>query len=57
MDANDEYNKITQDFLTKMTRVKAPLSEYRAALRAAVDEIDIVLDADRGKVDDEAAGS
>jgi hypothetical protein len=48
MGADDEYEKITQDFLAKMARVKAPLSEYRAALRGAKEEIDLLLDADKG---------
>jgi hypothetical protein len=47
MSADDEYEKIINDFTAKMARVKAPLSEYRAALRGAKEEIDLLLDADK----------
>jgi len=42
---NNEYEKLTEEFLAKMTFVRAPLEAYVAGLKHAMDELRTVLDA------------
>ena len=45
MSTDEQYEKIVQEFLTKMAAVKAPSSEYRTALRDGIGEIKMALEA------------
>jgi hypothetical protein len=40
-----QYEKIIEEFIAKMDSVKAPIADYRAALRDARGQIDMALDA------------
>jgi hypothetical protein len=45
MSAEKQYERLTQQFLADMARVKAPVADYLAALKAAREELDMVIDA------------
>lgn len=53
MAASDEYEKITTEFIEKMNRVEAPLTDFIAGCRAAKSELDISIEAAEGDLENE----
>lgn len=43
--AQETYEALTQKFLSDMMAVKAPIADYLEALRGAVDDIEMAIDA------------
>jgi hypothetical protein len=42
---DDQFDEITQKFISSMGGVSCPSEEYRAALRSAIDEIHTAIEA------------
>lgn len=41
----EQYEQLIEDFIDKMDHVEGSVDEYRAALRAALDRVNLSLDA------------